>query len=279
MILQLFKSRPKSPAEASPKAGANRAAQNTPLWTGADFIQNLRAGILNSPASLSQLMGLLTDPEQIRLSGLTPLAFAPLLDVLDEGDVPNAPEIRAALEVAVDLSVANVKPIHGRTLVALDCSGSMMGMPLRRGAFFAAALARAWNAEVLTFGTDTHSAKLSSKDSILENADWLENQVQMTPTNFASVFQRTSRFYNRIIVLTDLPFWLTEYSVRVAWKSYNAKNGGASRLYAVDVTGSGPALEPEPGVTCIAGLPEAFWGQIRHLEQDHEAQLTPMIAG
>jgi hypothetical protein len=224
-------------------------------------------------------MQVLTDPEQIRLAGVTPLEFLPLLDLLDAGDVPNAPEIRAAMEVAVDLSVANVPSVHGKTLVALDCSGSMMGLPLRRGAFFAAALSRAWNAEVLTFGTDTRSAKLSAKESILENAAWLEDQVQMTPTNFASVFQRTNRFYDRVIVLTDLPFWLTEYSVRGAWKSYKAKTGGAPRLYAVDVTGTGPTLEPEAGVTCIAGLPTGFWSQIRHLEQEQEILTAPMIAG
>ena len=87
------------------------------------LLRNLR-NIVKTGADLDPVLALLSDPEQARSSRQLPYRFFSAYAALrDEGLL--TPEILEALETALNASAADMETIPGRTLIAVDVSGSM----------------------------------------------------------------------------------------------------------------------------------------------------------
>lgn len=100
------------------------------------------------------------------------------LDALQGTNLPRVDDVLAALSDAVDTSLQNVPKFEGRTLIALDGSGSMQGRPIKVGSLFAATLAKANGAEVLLFSDDAKYVTVNKRDSTLTVANWLAGGQQ-----------------------------------------------------------------------------------------------------
>ena len=124
----------------------------------------------------------------------------------------NAPiAFHAALEQAAQHSLANVPALPGRTLVLVDCSGSMDYPMSERGtltrmdsaALFGAALAlRAEDATLVRFGQGSQRVSFRAKsESVLRLAN--EMRANMGGTYTAAAVASHYAGHDRVVILTD----------------------------------------------------------------------------
>ena len=87
------------------------------------LLRNLR-NIIKCGANLGPVLAKLSDPEQVRHSRQLPFRFYSAYRALSVENLIT-PEIHRALEAALTASIDNMDQIPGRTLIAVDVSGSM----------------------------------------------------------------------------------------------------------------------------------------------------------
>ena len=87
------------------------------------LLRNLR-NIIKSGANVSPVLRILSDPEQVRKSRQLPFRFYSAYLTLYNENILSGSTYRA-LEKALEVSVENMERISGRTLIAIDVSGSM----------------------------------------------------------------------------------------------------------------------------------------------------------
>ncbi|GLW75413.1 RNA-binding protein [Kitasatospora phosalacinea] len=169
------------------------------------LVRNLRnfdrAGIGDEAASL--VAARITDPEQVARSRQLPFRF------LAAHRAAPGPRWAAALETALGHSLANVPHLPGRTLVLVDRSGSMFGVPESRteltradaAAVFGSALAlRADRADLVEFGTDSRPVEPAPDESLLTT---VERFHDLGGTDTAGAVARHFDGHHRVVVITD----------------------------------------------------------------------------
>jgi hypothetical protein len=171
------------------------------------LLRNLRnfdlAGISDGDAT--QVIIRLTDPEQVAKSRQFPFRFLSAYRA--------APSLRwgHALETALDLSMANVPLLPGRTLVLVDMSGSMGHSLSERSsvsrrdaaALFGTVLARRSPSatDVVQFGTGAELVSFARGDSVLR---MIESRFRgMGGTNTRAATQRFYAGHDRVVIITD----------------------------------------------------------------------------
>ena len=87
------------------------------------LLRNLR-NIIKAGADITPVLAVLSDPVQVKRSRQLPFRFFSAYKTL-ERDGLMSDEIHRALESAINASVDNLETIKGRTLIAVDVSGSM----------------------------------------------------------------------------------------------------------------------------------------------------------
>ncbi len=87
------------------------------------LLRNLR-NIIRSGADLSPVLQTLSDPEQVRKSRQLPFRFYSAYLTLSGENILSG-NVHRALEKALEASIDNMEQIPGRTLIAIDVSGSM----------------------------------------------------------------------------------------------------------------------------------------------------------
>ncbi|OLR95424.1 TROVE domain-containing protein [Actinokineospora bangkokensis] len=171
------------------------------------LLRNLRnfdeAGV--SDAVVRQVIGRLTDPEEVARSRQLPLRF------LSAHRATRSLRWAAALERALDLSLANVPALSGRTLVLVDRSGSMFRPLARRStvtaadaaAVFGTALAvRAERADLVEFGWTSAAVRVRRRDSVLRMATERFHDLGGTDTRGALV-RHLRAHHERVVLITD----------------------------------------------------------------------------
>jgi len=140
-----------------------------------------RHGVFDEPGMTELLAARLRDASQIARARVFPYQ---LLAAFRSADAAVPAQIRAALEDAMELAIANVGAIDGQAYVCPDVSGSMRSAVTgyRKGAtttircvdaaalIVAAVVRRNPRAEVLPFDTSVVSLRLSARDSVMTNA-------------------------------------------------------------------------------------------------------------
>ena len=87
------------------------------------LLRNLR-NIVQCGADIDPVLARLSDPDQVRKSRQLPFRFFSAYRTLSSAGLIT-PKIHKALEAALTVSIDNMEQIPGRTLVAVDVSGSM----------------------------------------------------------------------------------------------------------------------------------------------------------
>lgn len=169
------------------------------------LLMNLRriadAGV--DRATISAVNERIGDPDAVRRSGVMPVRFlsayryAPLV-------------FAAALQDAMDVSTRNVPVLPGRSLVLVDCSGSMGFALSERGtltrmdaaAVFGAALAlRGEDVDLVAFGTGSRVVAFRRGDGVLRLAERMTANMGGTHTRDAVSTHYSG--HDRVVVLTD----------------------------------------------------------------------------
>ena len=180
--------------------------------------------------------------------------------------------IKIALSKAADLSVANVPKLPGRTLIAIDVSGSMSGKAEEIARMFGAVLFKALDSDVITFDSRAKYENLNPADSVFSIMDGL--YFRGGGTNFNSIFDIAHKPYDRIFILSDMQAW-----VHGGWHSsiptkaknaYNSRYGVNPMIYSFDLRGYGTLQFPEKQIVALAGFSDKIFELIGVLEQDRQ---------
>lgn len=156
-----------------------------------------------------------------------------------------SPIFAGAIATALDHSMASVPRFEGRTLVAVDASGSMSGDPIKKAAIFAAALAKSNNADVILYDHNITMFKYVPTDSTITITDNIIRAATGGGTNTSLVFAyalASDVKYDRIIILSDNESWQEHafgmnHGTNGAYQNYRKIND--PYVFAIDIAGYG----------------------------------------
>lgn len=247
------------------------------------LLRNLRNIIEQAPECLDLACEQLVDKEAIKRSLVLPFRFQTAMTEVTK--VHGSRKAVMAISEALDASVANVPKFNGKTLIALDESGSMSGKPWEIGSLFAAVLFKAnEDADLMTFSNDARFQRPNPLDSVSTISKALD--CSQGGTNFHSIFDKAKEKYDRIIILSDLQGWM-EGAASFSWIAsssgkplsktfldYKKRTGADPKIFSFDLNGHGTLQFPESNVYCIAGWSERIFEVMKLLEEDRNALIN-----
>lgn len=210
------------------------------------LLRNLNNLIKNgvSEEVVDKVIEKLTDREEVKRSKQLPFRF-----VTAYGNVKGNRKLTDAISIAMDYALDNVPSLPGKTLIAVDCSGSMMGYgdpAMKKASIFAAALAKSnVNAEIVLFDTQIQEANLSTRLPVIDLSEKIENMAKGGGTETSLVFRKATeenKIYDRIIIISDSESWMEGYggnSVQDYYNKYKKETGADPFVYAIDIQGYG----------------------------------------
>ncbi len=259
---------------------AEKAALKGQAWT--ELLQNRKLGYTaclrnlrniadQAPEALSLAEDFLTDPKAVEKSMVLPFQFMTASDAL-KGTKADTNGVRRALEKAMELSLKNVPTFDGKTLLAVDVSGSMRGRPLQIAALFAAVLFKSQkDADVMLFDTSAKYVRLHPSDSLTTLAASIMKAAMGGGTDFRLIFSNARQAYDRIVILSDMQAWVGGHTPAAEFAAFKRRFGCMPRVYSFDLTGHGTLQFPEARVYALAGFSDAVLGTMKNLEQDPQA--------
>ncbi|MFA5559351.1 MAG: TROVE domain-containing protein [Methanofastidiosum sp.] len=237
-----------------------------------------------SESTLSEAYKQLTNREAIKRSKVLPFRYDTALDQVSR------PKTRQAISKAIDIAVDNMPELGGKTLIALDCSGSMASMPwgyrgkskrtpLQVASLFAAVIAKAADADIMQFGTSVSWPKYNPADSVLTIAGGM--RANHGGTDFHLIFDKASKAYDRIIILSDMQAWVHggygTNTPQEALKRYRSRTGANPNIWSFDLAGYGTLQFPENKVYTLAGFSEKVFDIIPMIEEGDKHALIKRI--
>lgn len=183
-------------------------------------LRNIRSMMKNPrPEVITALCNLLCNPTAIRKGMIMPYQMDLAYEVLEQEFYasPHKKVVQAALERGLELAIPNLtSALPGKTLVMIDCSGSMhMGCyqgnarlrstVCKKAGLLAAIVAKATNADVIRFGSSASYTNYDASESVFTLGEKF-SYANMGGTNIASAFEcarRAGKTYDRIILLSD----------------------------------------------------------------------------
>lgn len=239
------------------------------------LLRNLRNIIEQSPKVLPQALKLLVDSKVIKKSLVLPFRFTTAYEEIQKLNGDGVRDTIVALDKALEVSLDNVPELPGRTLVAVDGSGSMTGRPQEIAALFGAVLAKVnKKADVLIFSNDAKYLTINPLDSLLTIAEKITEAAPSSGTNFHSIFEEANQAYDRIIILSDEQGWIGYNPPTTTFADYKKRLGVNSKVYSIDLQGYGTLQLPEQDVYCLAGFSEKIFDIMKILETDKKALLS-----
>lgn len=210
----------------------------------------------------------LLNEKAIKNSLVLPFRFSTAYDELAKIDS----EVMTAISRSCEIACNNVPKLNGKTLVALDISGSMRNVA-DIASLFAAVLLKSNDCDLILFGGRAEYKFVNKDDSLMT----IRNSLNfcMGSTNFEAVFKTANRAYDRIILLSDMQAWVENYwckSPKDAYEQYKkTHNANNCKVYSIDLAGYGTMQLPQADVCCIAGFSEKIFDIMKNLEADKNA--------
>lgn len=236
------------------------------------LLRNIRNIVNLQDDELKDLaLNALLNENAIHKSLVLPFRFATAYKELSAIDSKAMSAISRACEIACD----NVPKLEGKTLIALDVSGSMTGVA-DIASLFAAVLLKSNDCDLIRFSYDSRYHVVNPDDSLMTIKDNL--CFAGGGTNFISIFQTANKKYDRVILLSDMQAWMTQsyliQSPSAAYNEYKRKYNPNCKMYSIDLAGYGTLQVPEKDVYCLAGFSEKIFDLMKYLEEDKDALLN-----
>lgn len=245
-------------------------------------LRNIRNILNTNPdaETINMLCDLISNPNALRNGKIMPyqidLAFTTINDV-NNSEYSNT--IKNALLKGYELSIPNLKEtLTGKTLVMVDCSGSMhvrcttkngkhARSACQQAGLIAATIAKAVNADIIRFGTHAEFFNTNSymNTNVFELGTYI-SYSNMGCTSIASAFDLIKRYkksYDRIIILSD-----NECNYGVVSKSYKEyiRSVCSPYIYAVDLAAYGTTPVKGDKVNYYYGYGYRFFDDISSKE-------------
>lgn len=249
------------------------------------LVMNCRNILQQAPALLDRLCARLEDATAIRNSLIQPLQiYRGYLEMAKLNDA-GARKIMQSMSRAIDLACQNIPQLPGRTLVAIDDSGSMATAcrgdlsisALEYAGLFAAMLAKGLNADVIAFSDDARYVNYDAGNTTLSLAADFVRNAKSAGTNMGAVFQIAKGGYDRVIVITDMQSW-SGIQPHDALKLYRQKHNGEPLIYSFDVTGYGTNQFKPGKIQMLSGVSFGVLDLIGKCETDRDAILNDVRA-
>lgn len=182
---------------------------------------------------------LLTSPELIKKSKQLPFRFYTAYE-----NVQGERKFADAISEAMDIAVSNTPELPGKTLIAIDSSGSMTSNDcLKKAAIFGATLFKSnQNAEVILYDTNVYKlGSVSGRTPVVDLVKSVLLQSRGGGTDTSLVFKYSlneKKKFDRIIIISDNESWVERYgsSVQSCYNDYKAA-GNDPYIYAIDIAG------------------------------------------
>jgi len=236
------------------------------------LLRNLRNIIEQAPECVDAACAMLVDEKLIRKSLVMPFRYQTAADEIRKLGGSNTRPVLKALNEAVDKSVANVPRFDGRTLIALDGSGSMSDV-LAIATLFAAVLYKSQDADCIIYSDSAEQHSYTVEDSTLTIASQMSKDCPMSSTDFSAVFRLMTEPYDRVIFLSDMQSWVNSRGIPTYFNRYVEKIGKRPKLYSWDLSGYGTLEFPERDVYALSGFSEKVFDLMKLLETDRNAMV------
>ena len=236
------------------------------------LLRNLRNILNQAPDAVPAACELLVDEKMIGKSRVLPFRFATAYEEISKmGSSKGVREVLVAINQALEVSMCNVPKFDGETLVVMDVSGSMSGIPSEIASLFGAILAKSNNSDVLTFANRADYKSYNPLDSVMT----IRNSFRYSGggTNFKSIFTTANKKYDRVVILSDLQGWIGYTSPTAEFKQYKKTYDANPYVYSWDLAGLGTMQFPENNVFALAGFSDKVFQIMSLLEQDRNRLL------
>jgi hypothetical protein len=233
------------------------------------LLRNLRNVLEQAPDLVEDACALLVDEQLIRNSLILPFRFVTAIREIEKLNCDGTQQVIEALNRAVDIACRNVPKFTGRTLIALDCSGSMGGRVSVIASLFAAVLLKASSSDLLLFNEDARYHKVNLRDSTLSIARSI--RLAEGGTDFNAIFKQANRAYERIVILSDMQGWMGGGAPTTSFAAYRKKFKADPKIYSFDLAGYGTLQFPERNIFCLTGFSEKIFEVMKLLESDRDA--------
>ena len=239
------------------------------------LLRNLRNIIqLNDETLKNKALNALLNESAIRKSLVLPFRFSTAYDEMAKIDT----DAMRAVSRACEIACSNVPKLEGKTLVALDVSGSMSNCRVSDiASLFTAVLLKSNDCDLITFADDSHYRMVNPDDSVMT----IKNAIKYAcgGTNFESVFRVANKKYDRVILLSDMQAWIQDCwiakSPKAAYERYKREFDAPNcKFYSIDLAGYGTLQMPQQDVYCLAGFSEKIFDLMKHFECDKNALIT-----
>lgn len=230
-------------------------------------LRNLEASV--DKTIMKEVYAQLTNKEAIKKSKVLPFRYDTAYREV------SFVQTRHAVSNAMDIAVDNMPELGGKTLIALDCSGSMYGKPLQIGSIFAAVMAKASYADIMQFGTSVSWPKYNPADSVISIAESL--RADHGGTDFHLIFDKAKEKYDRIVILSDMQAWVGWSSPKANLEAYKKRTGANPYIWSFDLAGHGTLQFPEKQVATLAGFSEKVFDLIPIVETGEKDALVKRI--
>jgi 60 kDa SS-A/Ro ribonucleoprotein len=238
------------------------------------LLRNLRNLMESVPELEADIITQLTNREKIKKSLVLPFRFFTAITELEK--LQNTRNIVSAINDAAEISLDNVPKLSGKTLIAVDTSGSMSGRPADIAKMFGAILYKTTDSMLLTFSDDAKYVTLNPGDSLLSlmrNIPFISGG-----TNFNAIFDRSTAKFDRIIILSDMQAWMengwNSSNPRQSFANYKQRTGVDPLIYSFDLNNYGSMQFPEKNVFCLAGFSDKIFDIMKVIEEDKNALLN-----
>lgn len=241
------------------------------------LLKNLRNIIEQAPEVVDEAVIQLTNEKQIKKSLVLPFRFLTAADEIKKLPGKEAKTVLVGLSQAVDISAKNIPKFKGETLVAVDKSGSMDGLPLERAALFGAMLVKSNMADLILWGNTALALTCNPTDSVISIAKEIITHAKrsMDGTDITVPFRAATQAYDRIVILTDEQSWGHNYygqsSGPSALAAYRKRFGANPMVYNWDLQGYGQLAFPENQVATLAGWSDKVFDIMALVETDKHA--------
>lgn len=255
------------------------------------LLRNLRNIIQQTDAkTVNAACSLLVKPSRIKDSKILPFRYYTAYKELKGLNKA----VLDSLQCAFDIACSNVPDLPGKTLVALDVSGSMEGStygygqqkgsdsPFEIGALFAGVIAKSNpGSDLVIFSSDTKQYKVDPKKTVFETVKAIERVAQFGGTNFHSVYrwaEMNNTAYDRIIFLSDGDAWMGYEAAQVSLNKYNKLKGTDTKMYFFDLAGGKTLQFKENKLFYVSGFSEKVFDLMDKLERGVGTILTEIEA-
>ena len=239
------------------------------------LLRNLRNILsLNDAELKNKALYALTNELVVKASKVLPFRFSTAYEEMRNVDS----DAMRAVSKACEIACSNVPTLRGKTLIALDVSGSMSSARVSQiASLFTAVLLKSNDCDLITFSDYAQYRMVNTDDSLMTIAESI--RYACGGTNFEDIFLKANKKYDRVILLSDMQAWKHNSSwcrsPKSAFDIYKRKyDAHDCKFYSFDLAGYGTQQMPEKDVYCLAGFSDKIFDIMANLEADKHALIN-----